>query len=62
MPMQNMHDLKDKVDLNLGILRRMEAASYTSAETDLETYMKDVISRHNSQFLRGALAWREINV
>lgn len=45
-----------------GILRRMEAASYTSAETDLETYMKDVISRHNSQFLRGALAWREINV
>lgn len=45
-----------------GILRRMEAASYTSAEIDLATYMKDVISRHNSQFLRGALAWREINV
>lgn len=45
-----------------GILRRMEAGTGTGAEIDLETYMKDVISRHNSQFLRGALAWREINV
>ena len=26
MPMQNMHDLKDKVDLNLGILSACETA------------------------------------
>ena len=42
-----------------GILRRMEAGTGTSAEIYLETYMKDITQRHNSQFLRGATVWEE---
>ena len=36
MPMQNMHDLKDKVDLNLGILSACETAIFMKSPENAE--------------------------
>lgn len=36
MPMQNMHDLKDKVDLNLGILSACETAIFMKSPEKAE--------------------------
>lgn len=36
MPMQNMHDLKDKVDLNLGILSTCETAIFMKSPEKTE--------------------------
>lgn len=36
MPMQNMHDLKDKVDLNLGILSACETAIFMKSPEKIE--------------------------
>lgn len=36
MPMQNMHDLKDKVDINLGILSACETAIFMNSPMKVE--------------------------
>ena len=36
MPMRNMHDLKDKVDLNLGILSACETAIFMKSPEKAE--------------------------
>lgn len=38
MPMQNMHDLKDKVDLNLGILSACETAIFMKSPEKAEEH------------------------
>lgn len=52
MPMQNMHDLKDKVDLNLGILSACETAIFMKSPEKAEE--RPPRSKANNRSPRGS--------
>lgn len=52
MPMQNMHDLKDKVDLNLGILSACETAIFMKSPEQAEE--RPPRSKANNRSPRGS--------
>lgn len=52
MPMQNMYDLKDKVDLNLGILSACETAIFMKSPKKAEE--RPPRSKANNRSPRGS--------